>query len=614
MIKKKAVVYGRVSTERHEQEQSLDIQTIAMQEQCVADGYILEDTFAEKGSATKVRNRKKFVEMMKNCGLDFNEIQNGTDHFVRSKDRKPKYDIVYVKDTSRISRNTQQGIDIITQLKAQNVDVYFTNQFRKASEMDKDQIINMFNSAERESQAIGDRIRYSKRKLSEKNVYRPSVTPYGYMKQFHDETKETYTVVINPKERVIVEEMFDMYVNKNLGAITIANTLNSRSIPYKDNKRGWSDDKVRRMLADTVYYGSPRNHNITKQDVTEDYYTATNAKPIQLKENTVEGIISKETFEKAQEVKIGRTTNNGQHKHGIHQSKDNTYKSKLRCLHCGAPYVKLTNNKEVISYACRNKRKYGKDFCDSKIIRITQLNKYINASPIHLDYSSFDDDYDRLQSVFKKVYLQLTDLINVKEQQKVEISEQATTLMNTIVVVSNQPNSHMLIGDLTEQYNALKVQIEVLKSEIERISLDDVLELAEQVKSKFQQLMVLKENDDDSFVLSERIDVLKVVQIGKLGLKVTYNTPSFAEEIRAFNAMFESFGVRIDWFNPKKEELSYYYYRHNGKEAIPLDVALNDGKRNIEQDIGLNKLTEELVQIHLEDTLDTMYYEDYNSY
>ena len=46
MTKKKAVIYGRVSTDKKEQEQSLDLQTVSMQEQCVADGYILEDTFA----------------------------------------------------------------------------------------------------------------------------------------------------------------------------------------------------------------------------------------------------------------------------------------------------------------------------------------------------------------------------------------------------------------------------------------------------------------------------------------------------------------------------------------------------------------------------------------
>lgn len=604
MTKKKAVIYGRVSTDRHEQEQSLDIQTIAMQDQCIADGYTLEDTYAEKGTATKVRNRKAFIEMMKNCGLDFNEIQNGTDHFVRSKDRKPKYDIIYVKDTSRISRNTQQGIDIITQLKAQNVDVYFTNQFRKASEMDKDQIINMFNSAERESQATSQRIKYSKRKLSEKGIYRPSKVSYGYMKKYHDETKKTYDVVVDSNERAFVEEVFDMYINQNLGTITIANQLNIRNVQYRDNKRGWSDDKVRRMISNPLYYGSPMNHNLTKSDVTEDYYTSKNAEPI-LVENAVEGIISKETFEKAQKMKAERTAKHG--KHGIHRSKDNTYKSKIKCLHCGGSYVKLNNNKEIVSYACGNQRKYGKSFCDSKIIRVTQLNKYIEASPIHLDFSQFDLDYDRFKTEIKKAYTILQSIIFEKEAEKVEIEGQMKSVMNAVIVVSSQPNSQSLVSELTTQHTRLKEQQEAIQNDIDRVDKEAVRELVKRLEAKYEFLCTLKDNDNDSFTFEERVEILKVIQIGKYGLKVTYNTPSFAEEVREFNTMFEGTEIQIKWFNAQSEELNYYYYRHKGKDAIDLIEHLNKFEYD-KSDVGLNKLIDELQGQYTEEMLEEMHY------
>ena len=607
MTRKKAAVYGRVSTDRKEQEQSLDIQTITMQEQCESDGYMLVDTFAETGSATKVRNRKKFIELMKNCGLDFHKIQDGTDYFTRSKDRKPKYDIIYVKDTSRISRNTQQGIDIITQLKAQGVDVYFANQFRKASEMDKDQISNFFTNAERESQATSQRIKYSKRKLSEKGIYRPSKVPYGYRKQYHDETKETYDVIVNPNERAIVAELFDMYINQNLGTVSIANQFNARNIPYQDCKRGWSDDKVGRIISNPLYYGSPMNHNRTKTDVTEDYYTTKNAEPIQL-HNAVEGIISKETFDKAQEVKTERTAKHG--KRGIHKSKDNTYKSKLKCLHCNAPYVKLNNNNNVISYACSNQRKYGKHTCDSKIIRITQLNKYIEASPIHLDYSYFEMDYERFKAELKNAYATMQTILEEKEAQKKQIAEQMQSVMTAVVAVSSQPNSQTLVSELTANYNSFKAQQEAIQSDIDKIDKEAIKDLAKRVTDKYNFLITLQENDNDSFSFEERIDILKTVQVGKYGLKVTYNTPSFAEEVRMFNSLFEHTDLEIKWFNAQREELSYYYYRHKGKEAY--DLAEYTRTADYDQtDEGLSKLLEELASQQMEDMLDAMYSEHY---
>lgn len=607
MTKKKAVIYGRVSTDRKEQEQSLDIQTVSMQEQCVKDGYILEGTFAETGSATKVRNRKKFIELMKNCGLDFHEIQNGTDYFSRSKDRKPKYDIIYVKDTSRISRNTQQGIDIITQLKAQGVDVYFANNYRKASELDKDQIINMFSNAERESQANSQRIKYSKRKISEKGIYRPSKLSYGYMKQYHDKNLKDYTVVIEPNEGAIVKEVFDLYINQDLGTMTIANQLNARNVPYRDNMRGWSDDKVNRMISNPLYYGSPMNHNRTKLDVTEDYYTKKNAVPIPL-DNAVEGIISKETFEQAQQIKAERTAKHS--KRGLHKSKDNTYKGKIKCLHCGSPYIKMNNNNSVMSYSCSNKRKYGKDSCVSKAIRITQLNKYIEASPIHLDFSQFDRDYDRLKADIKNAFLTLKSILAEKEAQKLEVEGQMKSVMNAVVVVSSQPNSFSLVSELNSQHNQLKEQYEALQNDIDRVDKEGFKQLVKRIEAKYEFLCTLKDNDNDSFTFTERIDILKAVLVGRYGLKVTYNTPSFAEEIRDFNAMFEGTEIQITWFNSQSEELSYYYYRHKGKEAFDLEEYTRTTDYD-QSDEGLSKLLEELADKKTEDMLEAMHYEHY---
>lgn len=607
MTKKRAVIYGRVSTKREEQEQSLDIQSIALKEMCIERGYILDDkkdVFAEKGTATSIRHRKKFLEMMYHCGLDFVRIQNGTDQFVTSKERASKYDVIFVKEASRISRHSEQGLNIVARLKEKDVDIYFNNTGKFVSEIDNLTLAILFSVAENESQATSDRIRFSKRKLAEQGVFRPSKQIYGYMKQYEGESKKTYKVVPHPQEKEVVRRIYDLYINHNYGTNKIANTLNIEGVQSNGIKKGWSSDKIRRIISNPIYYGTPINHNYSKSNVTKDYYTKKDGKPIPI-EDAVEGIIDKEIFNKAQAIRADRIDEYG--KHGIHKSKDNTYKGKIICLHCGGHYVKFYNSTDVISYVCSNRRQYGKAYCDGSNIRITKLNKYIESSPIHLDFSSFDFDYDLLCNDLKKAKQALQETIKVKEQEKQEIEQQAKRVLKAVIDVTNDSDDSDLLTELKNEHKQLKEQQEAIQTVIDRIDINACKGLVKRIKAKYDALCLLKDNDNNSFTFEERINIIKYIEVGKRGLKITYNTPSFAEEVREFNTMFEGTNIQINWFNPKREELNYYYYRHKGKDSILLEDHLKQVEGNYdESDVGLQKLVQELEEEHMEKMRDDM--------
>lgn len=60
-----------------------------------------------------------------------------------------------------------------------------------------------------------------------KGEYQAGIPPYGYQK----DKKIKNHLIIDKKVVAIVQEIFDLYVNKNMSTIKIANEFNKRKIP-----------------------------------------------------------------------------------------------------------------------------------------------------------------------------------------------------------------------------------------------------------------------------------------------------------------------------------------------------------------------------------------------
>jgi hypothetical protein len=97
-----------------------------------------------------------------------------------------------------------------------------------------------------------------------------SIAPYGYEKiQIMEGKKKCHTLKIYEPEAEIVRMIFDMYVNQDMGRVSIARYLNDMGVKAK--KGGlWAQDAIKDMLENEHYIGKVRWNWRKTVNIVED--------------------------------------------------------------------------------------------------------------------------------------------------------------------------------------------------------------------------------------------------------------------------------------------------------------------------------------------------------
>ena len=104
--------YGRVSTKHDEQESSLFTQNIMFHNFCEnhkKDGYVLVEEIYDRHSATVASKRKKFIQMIERA-------------------KAGEFNILLFKDSKRFSRNNEDFLRLIEDLKRESIYVIFMSE------------------------------------------------------------------------------------------------------------------------------------------------------------------------------------------------------------------------------------------------------------------------------------------------------------------------------------------------------------------------------------------------------------------------------------------------------------------------------------------------------
>lgn len=106
----RVAAYCRVSTERPEQETSLDLQVRYYTQRIESTpGWVNAGVFAEKASGLSIKRRKEFQRLLDSC-------------------RNGEIDMVLVKSVSRFGRDSLEMFKILRELQALDVDVFFEEE------------------------------------------------------------------------------------------------------------------------------------------------------------------------------------------------------------------------------------------------------------------------------------------------------------------------------------------------------------------------------------------------------------------------------------------------------------------------------------------------------
>ena len=201
--------YCRVSTDKSDQLNSLEAQKKFFTEYTQKNGHQLVRLYADEGiSGTKIKNRREFLRMMRDA-------------------KQGLFQMVVVKDISRLARNTVDLLQSIRTLKALGIETTFlTSNMTVLGQSEF--ILTIFGAmAQEESANTSKRVKFGKRLNAEKGRV-PNLV-YGY-----DKTPGDYfNLTINEREAEIVRRIYGWYLNDGFGAAKIANRLNDQGIKTK---------------------------------------------------------------------------------------------------------------------------------------------------------------------------------------------------------------------------------------------------------------------------------------------------------------------------------------------------------------------------------------------
>ena len=489
------VAYCRVSTDKEDQLNSLEAQKEFFVEYARRTDNNLVEVYADEGiSGTKTKNRKEFLRMMEDA-------------------KWHKFDMVVVKDISRLARNTVDFLTSMRTLKSYGIRLQFITA-NMDSMGESEFVLTMLGAlAQEESANMSKRVKFGKKMNAEKGRVPNFV--YGY-----DKTPgEYFTLTINLKEAAAVRCIFALYTKEGLGAGKIAQYLNEHG--YK-TKRGnkWSSQSVCNILRNEIYTGLV----INGRSEVSDFLTGTRRQKEkdewQIVRNESLRIIDDEIFAQAQQILQDRSDTF--HLEKSRESNKYLFSTLIKCGECGWSFRRMvrTYKNTYVRWVCSGRNGNGVDSCPNKTAvdedeLIATLQNYFtdmlsqkkNVVPLVVGRFKkiFNEKYgksmyrDELESLLGKLENERQKYINMYKREIITLDE------------LDQATAGML-----QEKEKLEQELKLLKRQE---SADDILEKV--LNDTFKSLKdFVNVRELSNMQLRQIIDKIEVDQNGKVDIYI----------------------------------------------------------------------------------------------
>ena len=331
---KSCVIYIRVSSERQVKGYSLDGQKHYLAECAERRGMTVLDIYVEEGKSGKsIEGRTEFQRML-------DDIQSGKVHT----------DYVLVFKLSRFGRNARDVLNSLEFIMKYGVHLMCVEDgLDSSTSMGKMMITILGAVAELERENIIAQSLLGREEKAKSGGWNGGFAPYGYrLVKGDDKSKGKLETV--PEEKAVVQLVFDMFLNRNMGYTAISGYLNRNGYtrpPAKNAIRPsygeWSSDHIKRMLSNPIYtgrvaWGKRRTEKVPGKD--NEYRLVKQDEYILSEVVSHEAFVSKEDFDKVQEIKAIRGKKGN---HNIGQYNAHLLSGIVKCPQCGAPmYIGMT--------------------------------------------------------------------------------------------------------------------------------------------------------------------------------------------------------------------------------------------------------------------------------
>ncbi|MCD7778605.1 MAG: recombinase family protein [Clostridiales bacterium] len=314
-------------------------------------------------TGTSTKHRKEFQRLIADC-------------------EKGKIDIILCKSISRFARNTVDLLETVRHLKDLGIEVRFERENISTFSGDGELMLSILASfAQEESKSISENTKWAKKKRMEKGKPNGGFRTYGY--KWNGEKFE-----IVPEEAEVVKLIFSNYLN-GIYADETAEQLKKMGVKTCFGNEEFNYATIQQMLKNEKYTGSMILQKYYRQDVlTKKQVKNKGELPMVYVENSHEAIISKEDFDKVQEI-IKKRAELG----AISYTKINTscLTKKIKCGCCGKNYQRATQRgaKQQLFKVWQCGKKHSGKGCKNIDLPEEQLKSVCSEM---LGIAEFDDD------------------------------------------------------------------------------------------------------------------------------------------------------------------------------------------------------------------------------
>lgn len=492
-IKKRVVIYARVSTEHEAQISALENQMDWYKPILAArPEWTLVGQYVDEGiTGTSAAKRPQFMKMIADA-------------------KEKRFDLIITREVSRFARNTVDTLQYTRQLKALGVEVFFINDNIKTFDGDGElRLTIMATLAQDESRKTSVRVKSGQQTSMNNGVIYGNGNILGYKRvaKIVGDNKKEVEWLVEPEQAETVKMIFAMYL-EGMGLSHIKDELERRGRKTSAGLDRWHCTVISHILKNSFYCGIITYH----KEYTPDYLTQKKIKnygeiEFTKVQGTHEALVSVSDYERVQaimESKRSKCKNLDTGRKTTGKRPRTTVWGKLLICECGHKFsMRVWDRKDRVantayqcyssvhtgSYESRKKRGLPLDgICQTPMIPEWRLQ--MMANHIFRNYLTEKDKVLALANSMLEAHINDTEIIedntDIIQYKKDELEKANRKLDNYIEMRAE--------GEISKEIFKRKIaelETTILKLQAEITELD-VVKPETEIVDYFEKLTVLQ--------------------------------------------------------------------------------------------------------------------------
>lgn len=483
------------------------------------------------------------------------------------------YDIIVTKEVSRFSRNIQDLLNIVEDLRKRKVYIWFmAEEINTECDDFRERLIEAGKQAEAESLKTSKRVRWGHRRQIENGAIFGRKEMYGYNIVRDKDGVQRFEIIED--EAKVVKHIFEMYAgSERMGTFKIAKKLENEGIPTKTGNGQWSNTVILRLLRNERYVGDlTTGKTYTPNPLShEKKYNCGQADKITITGHHEEdAIISRELWDRVQ-AKLQASALSVEQK----EKHSNRYwcSGKVFCGECGQRFVShIKHLKSGATYKCwkcwdgqQRGRKKSITLENGQSIEVGCSSESVNDAT--LKQAAYDlikefikPNIDSICSTLEKAFEaeQVRPRGNhAKEIAGLEeiVKKINTTLVNLTIKYANQeiPKEMYTLAQEQQKTELLALQARIRELSQEAGDFANLSTLHEHKITALRSLISLKDSDFNEDLFSRLIDKI-VVKNGHILEYYFYALPKPVRMSYTTHGRLENFVAEFTILDDKKEK------------------------------------------------------------